>query len=68
MYTSITLGAAEALYEIEGLSAEDIGRRAMKIAASKCVYTNDSFLTQLIDSTHQPVVTEQDHPEDKKAS
>jgi hypothetical protein len=50
------------------MSAEDIGRKAMKIAASKCVYTNDNFLCQLIDSTHQPIVTEQDHPEDKKVS
>src|SRR3954451_21568339 len=35
------LAAARALIEIEGLDAETVARRAMKIAAGICVYTND---------------------------
>jgi ATP-dependent HslUV protease subunit HslV len=34
------LSAARALVDIEGLSAEDIARKAMGIAADICVYTN----------------------------
>lgn len=68
MYVKVNPGAAEALFEIDSMDAEEIGRRAMKIAASKCVYTNSSFITQLIDADHKPVVTEKDHPEDAKSS
>ena len=35
------LAAARALIEIDGLDAETVARRAMKIAAGICVYTND---------------------------
>lgn len=42
------IGAAEALLDIEGLSAEDIGRRAMKIASDKCVMTNHNYVTKLL--------------------
>jgi len=37
------LAAARALIEIEGLDAETVARRAMKIAAQICVYTNDKI-------------------------
>src|SRR5437764_12572698 len=36
------LAAARALIENSGLSAEEIARRAMKIAAEICVYTNNN--------------------------
>jgi ATP-dependent HslUV protease subunit HslV len=36
------LAAARALIDQEGLKAEDIARRAMKIAAGICVYTNEN--------------------------
>src|SRR6478672_12026439 len=35
------LAAARALIDIDGLDAETVARRAMKIAAGICVYTND---------------------------
>ena len=42
------LAAARALMAVDGLSAEDIARRAMKIAAEICVYTNDNVILETI--------------------
>src|SRR3954470_1659971 len=42
------LAAARALMSVEGLSAEDIARRAMKIAAEICVYTNGNIIIESI--------------------
>jgi ATP-dependent HslUV protease subunit HslV len=42
------LAAARALMEVDGLSAEDIARRAMKIAAEICVYTNGNIIVESI--------------------
>ena len=42
------LAAARALLEVDGLSAEDIARRAMKIAAQICVYTNTNVVLETI--------------------
>ena len=42
------LAAARALRSVEGLSAEEIARRAMKIAAEICVYTNDNVIIETI--------------------
>ena len=39
------LAAARALYD-QKLSAEDIARRAMKIAADICVYTNENIVLE----------------------
>ena len=33
---------------VEGLSAEEIARRAMKIAADICVYTNNNVILETI--------------------
>ena len=38
--------AAKALIEHSDLSAEEIGREAMKIAAAICVYTNDDIVVE----------------------
>lgn len=40
------LAAARALYEQDGLSAEEIARKALKIAADICVYTNDNVTVE----------------------
>lgn len=40
------LSAARALSEIENLSAEDIARKAMKIAGDICVYTNHNIVIE----------------------
>ncbi len=45
---NFALAAARALIEIPDLSAEDIARRAMKIAADICVYTNHSLIVESI--------------------
>lgn len=43
------LAAARALLDIEELSAEDVARRAMGIAAEICVYTNTSLTVESIE-------------------
>jgi ATP-dependent HslUV protease subunit HslV len=42
------LAAARALLEAGDLSAEEIARRAMKIAAEICVYTNNNVIVETI--------------------
>jgi len=45
--------AARALLDIDGLSADDIAHRAMKIAADTCVYTNHNFVVETLVSTQK---------------
>ena len=45
---SYALAAARALAEVDGMSAEDIARRAMAIAADICVYTNTEVTVESI--------------------
>jgi ATP-dependent HslUV protease, peptidase subunit HslV len=33
------------------LSAEDVARKAMKVAADMCVYTNENFMIEVIDAS-----------------
>jgi ATP-dependent HslUV protease, peptidase subunit HslV len=42
------LAAARALMTVEGLSAEEVARRSMKIAADICVYTNGNFILETL--------------------
>ncbi|MBB2163196.1 ATP-dependent protease subunit HslV [Gluconacetobacter sp. 1b LMG 1731] len=42
------LSAARALAEIDGLSAAEIARRAMRIAGEICVYTNHSVILETL--------------------
>ena len=42
------LAAARALVEMPELTAEDVARRAMRIAADICVYTNHSVIVETI--------------------
>jgi ATP-dependent HslUV protease subunit HslV len=41
--------AARALMDSE-LSAEEVARKAMNVAADMCVYTNHQFLVEVIDA------------------
>ena len=45
------LAAARALATVEGLTSEEIARRAMGIAAEICVYTNHSLIMETIAAT-----------------
>ncbi|CAH2600844.1 peptidase component of the HslVU protease [Rhodovastum atsumiense] len=45
---NFALAAARALIEVPDLSAEQIARRAMKIAGDICVYTNHSVIVETI--------------------
>ncbi len=40
--------AAQALITVPDLSAEDIARRAMKIAANICIYTNENLIVETL--------------------
>ncbi len=42
------LSAARAMLAVDGLSAEEIARRAMKIAAEICVYTNNNVILETL--------------------
>ena len=42
------LAAARALIDVDGLDADAIARRAMKIAADICVYTNESLTVETL--------------------
>jgi ATP-dependent HslUV protease subunit HslV len=44
------LSAARALIDVQDLSAEDIVRKAMKIAADICVYTNSNLTMEVIEN------------------
>ncbi len=45
---SYALAAARALADVEGLSAEDVARRAMAIAAGICIYTNENLTLETL--------------------
>ncbi len=45
---NFALAAARALHDVEGLSAEDIARRALGIAADICVYTNENITLEAL--------------------
>jgi ATP-dependent HslUV protease subunit HslV len=45
---SYALAAARALIDVEGLSAEEIVRRSMSIAAGICVYTNEKITLETL--------------------
>jgi ATP-dependent HslUV protease, peptidase subunit HslV len=40
------LAAARALMDVPGISADDVARKAMKIAADICVYTNGNLIVE----------------------
>ena len=42
------VGAARALLDIEGYDAEKIAKKAMDIAAEKCIYTNNNFIWEKV--------------------
>jgi ATP-dependent HslUV protease subunit HslV len=44
------IAAARALQDIPELSAEEVARKAMDIASDMCVYTNKSFVVEMMDS------------------
>jgi ATP-dependent HslUV protease subunit HslV len=48
------LAAARALLPVEGLTSEDIARRAMRIAADICVYTNGNIVLETIEPDGVP--------------
>jgi ATP-dependent HslUV protease subunit HslV len=45
---NFALAAARALISVDGLTAEEIARRAMGIAADICVYTNHSLIVEVL--------------------
>ena len=47
---SYALAAARALADREDMSAEDIARKAMKVAADICIYTNENITLESLDT------------------
>ncbi len=47
---NFALSAARALVDIDDLSAEDVARKAMGIAADVCVYTNNNLTIETLES------------------
>jgi ATP-dependent HslUV protease subunit HslV len=47
---SYALAAARALVDVPGMTAYDVAKKAMTIAADTCVYTNHNFTYQIINS------------------
>ena len=45
---NFALSAARALMTVDGLSAEEIARRAMRIAGEICVYTNANVIVETL--------------------
>jgi ATP-dependent HslUV protease subunit HslV len=45
---NFALAAARGLMTVDGLDAEEIARRSMRIAADICVYTNGNFILETI--------------------
>jgi ATP-dependent HslUV protease subunit HslV len=45
---NFALAAARALIEVPDLSAEQVARRAMKIAADICIYTNENIVVETL--------------------
>lgn len=54
------IAAARALVDVDDLSAEDVGRKAMTIASDMCVFTNKEFRVEVMD------MLEGDEKEDDK--
>ena len=50
---SFAIAAARALVDIPDLSAEEVARKSMEIAASMCVYTNTEFRSEIIDAKEE---------------
>lgn len=47
---TFALSAARALADIDGMEAETIARKAMKIAADICIYTNENLTIETLDT------------------
>jgi hypothetical protein len=43
------LAAAKALIDVEGMDAEAIARKSMRIAGDLCVYTNNSNIIEVME-------------------
>ena len=50
---NFALSAARALIDIEGISVEEIAKKAMKIAADICVYTNHNVIIEKIEESEK---------------
>lgn len=55
---NFALSAARALADNTAMAAEDIARKAMRIAADICVYTNDNFIIETLENTQSQAAAE----------
>jgi ATP-dependent HslUV protease subunit HslV len=57
------LAAARALMDIPELSAEDVAKKAMRVASDMCVYTNDNYRVEVIKTNDEDTKAEKDEEE-----
>lgn len=55
---NFALSAARALADNTAMAAEYIARKAMRIAADICVYTNDNFIIETLENTQSQAAAE----------
>ena len=48
--SNYAIAAARALVDVDGMSAEDVCRKAMTIASDMCVYTNSNYMVEVMDT------------------
>lgn len=53
------LSAARGMLDDERLSAEEVARRSMKIAADLCIYTNHNFTCEVLEAEEDTSNTQQ---------
>lgn len=51
--SNYAIAAARALVDVEGMSAEDVCRKAMGIASDMCVYTNSNYMVEVMDAVEE---------------
>lgn len=54
--------------DIPELSAEDVARKAMRVASDMCVYTNDNYRVEVIKTNDADTTTKNETEEETKSS
>jgi ATP-dependent HslUV protease subunit HslV len=56
----LLVAAARALMSVDHMTAEEVAKKAMKIAASMCVHTNEEFISYTMEDKGKPEDTKLD--------
>ena len=64
--SNFAIAAARAQMDNPDLSAEDVAKKAMKIASEMCIYTNDQFTMEALAMVQEEKQEEEEEEEDTK--